>query len=343
MCGDGVVDLAETCEAGELGGATCLSLGFDGGTLACASDCLGYDTSGCTTCGDGIAEGAELCDGDDLDGETCPGLGFFAGALACDANCEFDTNLCATDCCTPGGFGDPGCQDSEIESCVCDLDSFCCDVDWDQACVNQAINDCSAVCSFCGNNILDDDEACDTNQFGGATCQNSGFDNGSLSCQNNCGTISTANCGDCGDGTIDPAEACDGGNLDGETCTSLGFDGGSLSCAGNCLTFNTTNCIDIPSWSTQIHPIFTANCGCHGGGFPPWAGNPSASTAYDLIVGVAGGGGVQYINPGNPNSSSIVLRVESGVAPMPPAPAMPLTPAQQQLIRDWVQGGAPEN
>lgn len=343
VCGDGVVDLAETCEDGELGDATCITLGFDGGTLACASDCLGYDTSGCTTCGDGVAEGAELCDGDDLDGETCPGLGFFAGALSCDDNCEFDTGLCATDCCSPGGPDDPGCQDSSIEACVCDQDAFCCESDWDQLCVDQAVDSCGAVCSFCGNDILDDSEVCDTNQFGGATCQSSGFDNGSLSCQDNCGTISTASCGNCGDGSIDPAESCDGANLGGQTCTSLGFDGGSLSCSGNCQSFDTSNCIDIPSWSTDVHPIFTANCGCHSGSFAPWAGNPSASTAYDLIVGVAGGGGVQYINPGNPNSSSIVLRVESEVSPMPPDPASPLTAGQQQLIRDWVQAGAPEN
>jgi hypothetical protein len=45
-CGNGQVDPGEDCEGGNLNGRTCMSLGFDSGTLACSSGCS-YDTSGC--------------------------------------------------------------------------------------------------------------------------------------------------------------------------------------------------------------------------------------------------------------------------------------------------------
>jgi len=45
-CGDGVMDAGEACDGADLGAATCQSLGFAGGTLACAGNCT-LDTSGC--------------------------------------------------------------------------------------------------------------------------------------------------------------------------------------------------------------------------------------------------------------------------------------------------------
>jgi hypothetical protein len=45
-CGDGVVGVDEDCDVGTLNGKTCVTQGFAGGTLACASGCL-FDTSGC--------------------------------------------------------------------------------------------------------------------------------------------------------------------------------------------------------------------------------------------------------------------------------------------------------
>ena len=81
VCGDGKVQASELCDGSDLDGQTCLSLGFDGGQLACAADCT-LDASACTqpsepVCGDGLAEGTEECDGgDDV---ACPG--------ACSAHC----------------------------------------------------------------------------------------------------------------------------------------------------------------------------------------------------------------------------------------------------------------
>ena len=46
-CGNGIIEPPEDCDGTNLGGQTCVSLGFTGGTLACATDCT-FDTSGCT-------------------------------------------------------------------------------------------------------------------------------------------------------------------------------------------------------------------------------------------------------------------------------------------------------
>jgi len=48
VCGDGVVGAGEACDGAELGGATCVSLGYAGGTLACAPDCRSLETARCS-------------------------------------------------------------------------------------------------------------------------------------------------------------------------------------------------------------------------------------------------------------------------------------------------------
>ena len=98
VCGDGVREGAEACDGNDLGGQTCIGLGYSGGVLACAVDCS-FDESGCTSppvCGDGVREGAEACDGNDLGGQTCTGLGYSGGALACAVDCSFDESGCSS-------------------------------------------------------------------------------------------------------------------------------------------------------------------------------------------------------------------------------------------------------
>lgn len=47
VCGNGSKEGTEECDVTALGGATCESLGFTGGTLACTASCT-FDTGGCT-------------------------------------------------------------------------------------------------------------------------------------------------------------------------------------------------------------------------------------------------------------------------------------------------------
>ena len=130
-CGDGAVNGNEVCESANLVGESCSSLSFDYGTLACANDCLSFDTSGCSTnscgdgvvfgseqcddginnsdgapdacrtdcslaaCGDGVVDTGEACDGVDLVGEDCGSLGFESGTLGCALDCgAYDTSAC---------------------------------------------------------------------------------------------------------------------------------------------------------------------------------------------------------------------------------------------------------
>lgn len=94
VCGDGVKEGDEACDAADLADQTCATLGFPGGTLACAPNCA-FDVAGCdplSTCGDGNLDAGEDCD-DDLGGETCKSQGYDFGDLAC-TNCAFDTSAC---------------------------------------------------------------------------------------------------------------------------------------------------------------------------------------------------------------------------------------------------------
>jgi hypothetical protein len=94
VCGDGIVEADEVCDAAELADETCTSQGFDSGTLACASDCMGFDTSSCGSCGNGMIDGSEACDGSDLGSETCESQGRLSGTLACTPDCQFDLGAC---------------------------------------------------------------------------------------------------------------------------------------------------------------------------------------------------------------------------------------------------------
>jgi hypothetical protein len=100
-CGNNVINAGEECDANNLNGASCSSLGFDGGVLFCNNDCTlnqsncadevcfgGLDDDGdglvdcadsncanaanCVpTCGDGlINQGNEQCDGNNLNNQA---------------------------------------------------------------------------------------------------------------------------------------------------------------------------------------------------------------------------------------------------------------------------------
>ncbi|MFH2007019.1 MAG: hypothetical protein ABI333_10580 [bacterium] len=98
VCGDGVVEGLERCDATALGGLQCQDVGaYTGGTLSCAPSC-GFDTSGClppATCGNATVDGNEQCDGTDLAGASCVDTGWFSGGLlGCRDDCTLDTIGC---------------------------------------------------------------------------------------------------------------------------------------------------------------------------------------------------------------------------------------------------------
>ena len=95
-----------------------------------------------------MIEGNETCDGAALNGQSCVSQGFSGGTLACNGSCNgYNTGGCVNNsgnCCYVDGGA--GCQYPAIQNCVCNLDSWCCLIEWDNVCVNLAINSCGAVC-----------------------------------------------------------------------------------------------------------------------------------------------------------------------------------------------------
>ena len=73
-CGNGIREGSEACDGDDLGGQTCVTQGYGGGTLACSNDCQSFDYSDCCDpycppgyCGDDGCGGACQC----APGEIC--------------------------------------------------------------------------------------------------------------------------------------------------------------------------------------------------------------------------------------------------------------------------------
>ena len=146
VCGNGIVSSGEDCEGTELGGKTCTSLGFPGGTLSCKPNCK-YNISQCTplpiaVCGDGTRDlhRFELCDRTDFKGLQCAGLGpFTGGTLGCTAQCSLNTSSCQ-----------------------------------------------GSTTGNCGNQVINTGETCEGTNLGNESCSSLGFTSGSLRCSASC-------------------------------------------------------------------------------------------------------------------------------------------------------------
>lgn len=149
VCGNGLIEHVEVCDGTNLGGLDCLTEGFDGGALACSTDCSELLTAGCCTNGCG-PDGATACDGDIL--QTCEP--HTAGCL--------DWTL--LDCTDAGQI----CHDTGNEaSCVGDCTSDC-DSEGDHRCNGKVVEVCAVngVClnwaqeTVCATNVGCDGGAC---------------------------------------------------------------------------------------------------------------------------------------------------------------------------------------
>lgn len=92
----------------------------------------------------------------------------------------------------------------------------------------------------------------------------------------------------------------------------------------------TTNAV---SFAADVVPVFTARCViCHGGVQDLWLDD------YDDVI--RGGASGPAVVPGDPDGSRLVQYVASGYMPYG---GPPLSPAEVQLLVDWVAAGAPNS
>lgn len=241
-CGNNIVEAGrgETCEAGNLSGASCQSLGFAAGDLACDSSCR-HDTSDCVSpgCGNGLIEAPiEQCEGTNLNGATCMSQGFLTGTLACSpSSCTFDTAGCVAPGCGNQIIEGPTeqCEGANLAGATCQTRGF---IAGTLSCNSSCRYDESAcVAGGCGNGIIETpNEQCEGSNLNGATCQSQGFNGGTLSC-NACRFDTTACTGSaaCGNNQVEGLEACDMTAQPFPTsCSSWGLGAGIVRCNSSC-------------------------------------------------------------------------------------------------------------
>lgn len=195
--------LAAGFPAGRLSAVAALSL-FGGGAVSPASaglcpaegDCC--EANGSAGCDDFSC--CDLVCSQDL---SCCEAIWDAGCvklagILCD-QCEPQPSDCPGEggaCCSTSGNGTPGCERTGCCETVCDLDGFCCRVEWDNVCSRMARENCDNVCDCVRFGDFDDDGAIDLRDF--ASLQNCFTGEGGQTSSTDCA------CGDFeGDGDID--------------------------------------------------------------------------------------------------------------------------------------------
>jgi hypothetical protein len=128
-------------------GCCAVSPGWDAVCVDLVSTCPGFET---------MCDCEPECSGKECGADGCGGdCGTCMGDLDCDADGRC---LGEGDCCEENGSA--GCEDEEVQDCVCALDAGCCesDVTWDNFCV-EAVED--EGCGLCGAPPVDPDSAPD--------------------------------------------------------------------------------------------------------------------------------------------------------------------------------------
>lgn len=264
-CGNGFVENGEACDGERLNDQTCSSvLGVSAsGSLACKSDCSGFDTSSCVpivnSCGNGTIDTAlgEVCDGNKLNNATCESLvgKGSTGNPLCASGCKsYDLSQCTAASKCGNGSIDAGevCDGSNVggmTSCELAVGSGSKgEVKCASDCKSFDLSSCSAA-QDCGNATIDDGEVCDGTNLGGRVCADVvGYGSkGSLKCASNCKTFDTSLCTaevTCGNGKLDAGEVCDGSLLNGASCASrVGYGStGTLVCNSTCDGYDTSAC-----------------------------------------------------------------------------------------------------
>lgn len=106
-----------------------------------------------------------------------------------------------------------------------------------------------------------------------------------------------------------------------------------------------------PTFSELQTEIFSQSCTqCHAGNGAPQGLDLSEGNAYDNLVNVQSSevSDLDLVEPGNPDDSYLVIKLEGGARMAEGTAQMPLgAPSLSQdkidLVRQWIEDGAPDN
>jgi MYXO-CTERM domain-containing protein len=238
----------------------------------------------CVPCDPACAQGEKCVDGEcvvcvpECDGKNC-------GADGCGGQCGecpdglvcFD-GLCGAVGCEP--LDTAGCAGCPCEECVCAMDPYCCDTQWDDICVGECVNDCGgcpAPDPWCGDLLCNADEDCgscpgDCPCGAGESCVEGECVACTADCQEKeCGDDGCGgSCGECSedmeciDGLcVEPAGSCDGfcGEQAGNCyCDELCFENGD--CCDDVCDF----CSELEGCGECVPDCLDKECGDDGCG-----------------------------------------------------------------------------
>ncbi len=130
------------------------------------------------------------------------------------------------DCCVDNNS--PGCDDPTVQACVCGMDAFCCDTEWDNTCAGLAANSCSA----CGGGGGDED-CCTAHMTGG--CDDSGIEACVCAIDAFCCDMQWDMMCVTQVGTTLCAPSCNPDDADGPCCTANGTPGCEVDSVETCV------------------------------------------------------------------------------------------------------------
>lgn len=167
----------------------------------------------------------------------------FSGEAKYSVSVDTEVEVTLSNCCAPSEF--PGCTEPAVDACVCELDSFCCEVAFDTICSQIALTECGGECP------PGEGDCCEAH--GGLGCSDSavnscicGVDPGC--CANSydelCVEQARASCGLLCEGPASDSDCCSSGENAG--CTDAGIEQCVCDVDPSCcaLPFD-GNCVDI--------------------------------------------------------------------------------------------------